>query len=693
MTKGETETRQSAKPPRGSSGFLSAASGEAKTSQLGSRPRGKGFQRARHRLSQDDFRNLITVSSAAICCIELLQPVKCSLDEEAFVEALYAAPSRCLEASLTFALWAGHSTVDHVLGRSLSELLPREAGSPALFRRWRSLSLSTQGFEVELQCSPVWRRTCQSVVYGRISNERLTRIWVILRDITPQARSLKALSVAEKHYRSLVERPGFLFVRIRPDGTYEHMSTATQEALGVSLEEANVIPSTILKLVHPEDAARAQAFPDARKRSSPDILENEHRLRLRDGSYHWFHVQQLPKRNGDGDIDCYDLVAVDIEQQREMERRTERLASAAGLTDLFAGAIHDLNNFLAILDAQVRAAAAEARIEPTFLEPLKGASQVIASCQELVTQLLHAEPHGSDATKLLDVGAIVSATGLLLKHSIPKRITLKVAAVSSAFWVRGDAVRLQRAIINLALNARDVIEGVGEISIGVQCNEKGEVCVSVQDSGPGVPADVAGKLFQPFFSTKVHAGAHGLGLPTAKSIVESFGGHVSFRNPAVGGAEFLISLPSAEPPAEQHLYAPRQCLPNSEPTCLTIFCVEDLGDLRANLLHTLSNLGHLPVAFPDAESLMSHLSVSQKTPDIFIIDQNLPGQSGSSLARQLREDLPSSAIVFTSGALVSHETIPDEDCRYVKLNKPFSTGDLKNSLLCALRGKAVPSGS
>jgi hypothetical protein len=130
MTKGETEIRQRAKPLRGSSGFLSGTSGEAKTRQFGSRPRGKGFQRARHRLSQDDFRNLITVSSAAICCIELLQPVKCSLDEEAFVEALYAAPSRCLEASLTFALWAGHSTVDHVLDRSLPRDLKLSFSAP-----------------------------------------------------------------------------------------------------------------------------------------------------------------------------------------------------------------------------------------------------------------------------------------------------------------------------------------------------------------------------------------------------------------------------------------------------------------------------------------------------------------------------------------------------------------------------------
>lgn len=685
MTKGRADIRDGSPTSRSARSSPLAPTGSLK-SRFASPPRSRSLQRTRNHLSQDDFRSLITVSSAAICCMELLEPVSCSLPPDEFVRTLYSIPSRCLEASLTLALWTGHSTVDALLGCSLSDLFPPETRSPEMFRHWRLLSLSAQGFEVELEHLSSWRRTCQSVIYGRIFDEQLTRIWIVLRDITPQARALKALSVAENHYRSLVEHPGLLFVRVRPDGTYEHMSRTTQETLGISLEEANVTPCTVFRLVHPEDIPRAQAFLDARSAGSEEVLESEHRLRLRDGRYHWFLVRQFPKLNADGDIDSYDLVAIDIQRQRELARRAERLSSAAVVGELSAGAAHDLNNFLTIAEAQLGDAITEASAGSRNISALEAVRQVLASCRGIGKQLMEMSAQNPQPDQQLDLSAIVVAVGSLIRYALPARITLTVSTIGKDLWIRGDAIQLQRAILNLVLNARDAISGLGEIIISAESTSAGNALISVRDSGPGIPQDLAQYLFQPLFSTKHKTGGHGLGLVSSQAIAESLSGRITFRNHPAGGAEFSLILPLISGRSSP-LPTPTasSCRVNKSTRRLTIFIAEDLPELRASMLSTLSAAGHSPVAFPDAESLISFLSTSPTPPDLFILDENLPGRSGSNLAGQLRAFLPTTSILLTSGALLTRQSTPLGSSNLGCLQKPYSPKDLLQAVQDSLR--------
>ncbi len=617
------------------------------------------------------------MSSAAICCVELLQPVSCSLPEDEFVRALYAVPSRCLEASLTFALWAGCSTVDRVLGKSLAEVLPQGTGSREIFRRWRSLSLSTQGFEADLERPAGRRRTCQSVIYGRISNEQLSRIWVVLRDITPQSRALKALSVSENHYRSLVERPGLLFVRIRPDGTYEHMSRTAQETLGISLEEANVTPCTVFRLVHPDDAQRAQAFIDARNIGSLRVVEDEHRLKTKDGKYRWFLVRQFPKRNSDGEIESYDIVAVDIHLQREIAHRAENLSSTSVSNELSAGLAHDLNNFLAIAMAQLGSASAALLHSPPVKLALDGAQQCLEACREISRQLLEIGLETNGRQRSFSLGSLMNDTRSLLRHALPNRIALVISPPSDDLWLTGEPVQLQRALLNLVLNARDAIREQGQISIAAERTPNGDALISVRDSGPGIRPELAGRLFEPFFSTKIGAGGHGLGLVNTKLLVQSFGGRVQFRNHPEGGAEFSLMMPL---PSQKAFTAPSPDIHSHHRStgwcALSIFVVEDLADLRASMLSTLSSVGHRVIAFPDAESLVSHLSERYSPPDVCILDENLPGRSGSSLALQLGSFLPATAILLTSGAAVATQSACRNHAGLRVLPKPFSPPEL-----------------
>jgi len=119
--------------------------------------------------------------------------------------------------------------------------------------------------------------------------------------------------------------------------------------------------------------------------------------------------------------------------------------------------------------------------------------------------------------------------------------------------VRGNSNDLQQVIINLVKNARDAMPDGGSIDV-TTCRASAEgsdaVSVSVSDTGPGVPAPIAERVFESFFTTKPRDKGTGLGLAVGKRIVEEHGGTISLANRVEGGAMFRIVLPAADPPLE-----------------------------------------------------------------------------------------------------------------------------------------------
>ena len=110
--------------------------------------------------------------------------------------------------------------------------------------------------------------------------------------------------------------------------------------------------------------------------------------------------------------------------------------------------------------------------------------------------------------------------------------------------IRADGEQLQNAFFNLLLNAAQAMEGKGRIEVVVEQDSDG-YRVTIADRGPGLEPDVSDKMFEPFFTTK-HRGS-GLGLPTARRIVEAHGGRLTAQPRQGGGAVMVVSLPSGRP--------------------------------------------------------------------------------------------------------------------------------------------------
>ena len=157
--------------------------------------------------------------------------------------------------------------------------------------------------------------------------------------------------------------------------------------------------------------------------------------------------------------------------------------------------------------------------------------------------------------KLVELQTVVQDTLALVAHDIRARqVEVNVDLGANTYVIDGDPVLLQQVFINLVMNAMDaMVETPPErrhITIRAEVHH-GNVEVSVRDGGPGLPADVVGRLFTPFVTTKPHG--LGIGLAIARSIVEAHGGSIAARNHPDGGAVFTVTLrvSGALPPISQ----------------------------------------------------------------------------------------------------------------------------------------------
>ena len=518
----------------------------------------------RRRLSSQDFRSLVAISSADIVCFEFARPIPCCLNPQDLVERIYTTSSSCLEASLAFALARGFETVDDVIDLPLVQLLPRAHGYEELFRRWHGLSLSGQGFEVSLKTADGQDLIVQAVMYGKITDDHLTRVWLILRDVTAQTRTLQALS---------------------------------------------------------------------------------------------------------------------------------QYAKVALVGQFSAGMSHDLNNHLTAIRCQLEVATSLTPPDSPALESLSAALQAVDGCHHMGQQLMMVGRGGNFKPGPIKILQVIQDSLRLVRYLLPARICLHFDPTPDDITVWADAVQLQQAFINLILNARDAISAAGTIQIAwerVSYQHSSQalgsfVRISIADTGAGIAADVAPRIFDPFFSTKLERGGNGLGLSMIKSIVEAHDGSISFKSSAAGGTTFFVFLPIFPNQIEAiHVDDIHKSVEaSSSLKGLDIVIAEDDDAIRSMLLSVLTSMGHRVVVVPNASSLRSYLCKCGITPHLILLDDTMPDECGSDLLPELIATYPELQIIMMSGSSEIKNLISSYGNRVKFLAKPFAIHELQD-LFCSL---------
>ncbi|HTV23144.1 MAG TPA: ATP-binding protein, partial [Polyangiaceae bacterium] len=249
--------------------------------------------------------------------------------------------------------------------------------------------------------------------------------------------------------------------------------------------------------------------------------------------------------------------------------------------------------------------------------------------------------------------------------------------------------QLHQVLTNLVVNAAQAMPAGGKIQIGASQLVLPEVDVGreragphvrfiVEDSGPGVPAELRSRIFEPFFSTKPPGQGSGLGLSVVQGIVEQHQGHILVREGALGGARFEVYLPvtDQQPDAPSELPPSRADAASTE---LRVLLVEDEKMVRELTKRILVGAGFLVTEAADADDALDR--AEREAFDVVLTDVLLPGMSGPELVARLRERGFGFRVVYMSGYPADFvESRVHLGANELLVHKPFTAASLVQAL-------------
>ena len=361
----------------------------------------------------------------------------------------------------------------------------------------------------------------------------------------------------------------------------------------------------------------------------------------------------MPQRDAGGAVEKWIGVCVDIHERREMEAQRDRLLVASEQARKEAEtASRAKDEFLAMLGHELRNplgavhnALLASRLDPSSRERgLEIAWRQVEQLRRLVDDLLDVArvsegkiPIRSERVRLAAVieQALDATRPVFEAHGHrPPTVLLPPEAVD----VLGDPARLQQVVANLLNNAAKFTPAGGAIEIALE-RRGSDAAVRVRDAGIGIPADLLGRVFDPFVQGESGLdraqGGLGIGLTLVRRIVELHGGSVEAKSEGPGrGTELVVRIP-AQPPTE--LAESAEPVAALEPrSAIRALIVEDNVDAAEALATLLRLLGHeVEVRYDGASGLEA---ARRNPPDLVLLDIGLPGMDGYEVASRLRAE-------------------------------------------------------
>jgi two-component system sensor kinase FixL len=230
----------------------------------------------------------------------------------------------------------------------------------------------------------------------------------------------------------------------------------------------------------------------------------------------------------------------DLTERVRMEVQLREQSALARLGEMAAVLAHEIKNPLAgirgaiqVIGGRLPRGSAESGITQEIVVRIDALSALMRDL------LLFARPP-QPRLALVEMAALVASTVDLLRQD-PALVDVEVAIAGTAPPIQADAELLKIVILNLLINGAHAMQGRGTLSVVV--SDGGHSClIAVSDQGPGIPPDIREKIFTPFFTTK--ARGSGLGLPTARQLVDAHGGDIRITCPEAGGTIVTVELPA-----------------------------------------------------------------------------------------------------------------------------------------------------
>jgi PAS domain S-box-containing protein len=311
---------------------------------------------------------------------------------------------------------------------------------------------------------------------------------------------------------------------------------------------------SFFSILHPEDAPLfSQGWEAALVAGGR--FETEARVRGSDGVFRWFLIRSIPQRSEDGRIARWYGIHIDIEEQRRAQQNLvlaqddlTRLSRTLSMAEMAASIAHELNQPMTALITHANACREWLRGNPANLEKASATAEKIVQestrAGAVVKRVRALFSKETEVREPSDMNRLIQELVRLLRdEAIRRGASIRLLLGPDLPRLEMDPVQIQQVLLNLAINSMDAMmrnSGPRELVIRSSKRSNVEVVVAVEDQGPGIPAGIADRIFEPFFSTKPQG--TGMGLAICRSIVEAHNGRLSASNSPNGGAVFQFTV-------------------------------------------------------------------------------------------------------------------------------------------------------
>jgi PAS domain S-box-containing protein len=380
-----------------------------------------------------------------------------------------------------------------------------------------------------------------------------------------------------------------------------------------------------------------------------------------------------------------------LSRAEETLRHTQKLEAIGQLT---GGVAHDFNNMLTIIRSSVEFLRRPNLAEDRRSRYLESVSDTVDRAAKLTSQLLAFARRQPLKAEVFDVGARLQDVSNMLGAVTGARIKLETVVPAQPCYVRVDASQFETALINLAVNARDAMDGEGTLTLRLDGSRPMPrvrshagaagpfVALSVTDGGTGIAPDLLPRIFEPFFTTKSIGKGTGLGLSQVIGFAKQSGGDVDVSSEVGHGSTFVLYLPQTDPPTnpqDKPETGPAEAPEASRRLCVLV--VEDNPDVGRFCTQILEDLGHATVWAHDAESALAEIERAPARFDAVFSDVVMPGMGGVALARRLRSSHPALPVILTTG--YSDVLARDDAHGFEVVRKPYSAAQVAGALRAA----------
>ncbi|MGA2480570.1 MAG: PAS domain S-box protein [Spirochaetia bacterium] len=540
-----------------------------------------------------------------------------------------------------------------------------------------------------------------------------------------RARLFAEVRESEERHRRLIETSpdGILFT----DATLRiAMVNETAASILGDSQHSQLLDASVLDLVHPDDREAVKDRIGVLLREK-GIATQEFRALQHDGRIIPLEARASTVTSPGGQLTGLIIVVRDITErklfeaersslQEDLERRIEERTAALkesqerlrqaekmeAVGRLAGGIAHDFNNLLTVIMGHSQMLLEEPDLPPARRADMR---EIFASAQRgasLTHQLLSFSRRQPRDVHSLDLSAVVEGISEMVARLVGQHIRLKVISGPALLHVEADPMQLEQLVMNLASNAADAMPGGGVLSLEM-ANVTADVPIpaqpdliprgryvllAVKDEGTGMPPEIQGRIFEPFYTTKALGKGTGLGLSTVYGIVKQMNGFISLESAPGKGTEFQIYFPASGKAA---MSAPAESEQGPVPAGHeTILVVDDQAEVRNVTAMILRNLGYTVLEAPGGIEALALLENGTSHVDLVLTDVSMPEVTGHALVKSIANRTNPPKCLFMSGyadgkldGLVEHQDF---------IQKPFTTRTLAQTVRKVLDGEPPAQG-